>query len=95
MGGDDDSLTWCRQILGICLIWISSKKELHQLELLCANGQKAMISSWKGAERVRQSLEGRRLQILREDMLRRIVQGGGAEGTEFACSILLPELYKE
>ncbi len=53
-----------------------------------------MNASCQGAERVRQSLEGRRLQILREYMLRRIVQGDGAEGTEFAYSILLPEFCR-
>ncbi len=88
LGGDDDSLTQCFQNLGRCLVLD------HQLArgALCTNGQKAMIASWQGAERIRQSLEGRRFQLLREYMLRRVVQGSGAGGTEFAYSILLPEL---
>ncbi len=78
LGGDDDSLTRCRQILGIYLIWD------HQHGALCTNGQKAMIASWQDAEKIGQSLEARRLQLLREYILRRIVQRDGAEGNERA-----------
>ncbi len=46
---------------------------------------------WQDAERIRQCLEGRRFQLVRECMMQRIAKRDGVEGTELAHSILSPE----